>query len=318
MGRPVKLMWSRVDDMRHGRARPASHHRLRARFVGGTVVALQQRAAYIETDFRYGLGEILSAAVTHVPVIGNQSFAHTQFRTSVSSPYKLGLVTHELFEIPMAMHTGAWRSVYSANTRGSEEMFVDEIAAKLGRDPVEFRRAHLEHPRVRAVLDKVVEAGRWGRPLPPGHAQGVSVQEEYKSAAACLVEIDARDRKHPRVTKAVIVVDVGKCVNPLGVEAQMIGGLTDAITTTLRGGLHIVDGLPLEGSYSQFHYARQRNSPLDTQVHLLHGAEEPGGVGELGVTTAVGAIANAYARATGTRPRSFPLNNDVDFEPFPR
>lgn len=197
-------------------------------------------------------------------------------------------------------------------------MFVDEIAAKLGRDPVEFRRASIEHPRVRAVLDKVASAGSWGRPMPAGFAQGVAVHEEYKSCTACLVEIDARDHKHPRVVKAVIAVDVGKVINPTGLEAQMLGGLTDAIATTLRAGLHIVDGLPLEGSYSQFHYTRQGNSPLETQVHILSGSDEPGGAGELGVPAAVGAIANAYARATGTRPRSFPVNFDIDFEPFPR
>lgn len=98
----------------------------------------------------------------------------------------------------------------------------------------------------------------------------------------------------------------------------MLGGLTDAISTTLSAGLHIDAGLPLEGSLSQFHYARQRDSPTDVHVIIIDGAHEPGGAGELGVPAAVGAVANAYERATGSTVRSFPVRFDVDFDPFPR
>jgi isoquinoline 1-oxidoreductase beta subunit len=155
--------------------------------------------------------------------------------------------------------------------------------------------------------------------MPPGHAQGVGFHEEYRSITACLVEIDATDRARPRVTRAVIAADVGRPINPTGLEAQLIGGLTDAISTVLTAGLHFEDGLPLEGSYSQFRYARQASSPRDVQVIIFPAnREEPGGAGELGVAAAVGAVANAYARATGISPRSFPISFDVDFEPFPR
>jgi isoquinoline 1-oxidoreductase beta subunit len=122
------------------------------------------------------------------------------------------------------------------------------------------------------------------------------------------------------VTSAVIAADVGRPINPRGLEAQLLGGLTDAISTTLRAGLHVEKGLPLEGSYSQFHYARQRDSPSNVQIFIMPARPDgqPGGAGELGVPAAVGAIGNAYARATGTRPRSFPINFPVDFDPFPR
>ncbi|WP_278313896.1 xanthine dehydrogenase family protein molybdopterin-binding subunit [Lolliginicoccus levis] len=318
MGKPVKLMWSRIDDMRHGRARPASHHRLRARLSTSAVAAFHHRAGYVETDFRHGLGEILTAAYTQLPVVGNPVFGQTLFHLTQFTPYEVGAKTHELFEIPLRMPTGSWRGVYSGNTRGCEEMFIDEIAQHLGRDPVEYRRAIIKDHRVRDVLDTVAREGNWGRDMPPGFGQGVGVHEEYRSAIAVLVEIDARDPRNPRVTKAVIAVDVGKTINPLGLEAQMQGGLSDAIATTLSAGLHIVDGLPLEGSYSQYHYPRQGDSPPDVTVHILEGSDEPGGAGELGVPASVGAVANAYARATGTRPRSFPINFDIDFEPFPR
>ncbi|UVS80736.1 xanthine dehydrogenase family protein molybdopterin-binding subunit [Actinokineospora sp. UTMC 2448] len=317
-GRPVKLLWSRIDDMRHGRTRAASHHKLRATFALGNVLTFEHRVASVETDFGHGLGEILTATAAELPVGGNLSFAQTVFLTTIKSPYHFGVTTQLLNEVPLRMHTGSWRSVYSANTRGAEEIFVDELARRLRRDPVAFRRAFLKTDRQRAVLDKVAVEGQWGKALPAGFAQGVGFHEEYKSCTACLVEIDARDRAHPRVTRAVIAADYGLPVNPRGLEAQLLGGLTDAISTTLTAGLHIDRGLPLEGSYSQFHYARQADSPTDVRIFIMPPSGEPGGAGELGVPAAVGAIANAYARATGVKPRSFPINFPVDFEPFPR
>ncbi|MFG2799167.1 xanthine dehydrogenase family protein molybdopterin-binding subunit [Streptomyces pseudovenezuelae] len=318
-GRPVRLMWSRIDDMRHGRMRPATHHRIRATYAAGQVLTFQHQVAAVETDFRHGLGDAVTAAAAGLPTgLGNATFAQTLFLTTVKSPYNFGVTTQTLTEVPLKMHTGSWRSVYSANTRGAEEIVVDELAARLGKDPVEFRRSFLKTERQRAVLDRAAKEGDWGRGLPAGWAQGIGFHEEYKSCTACLVEIDATEPKKPRVTRAVIVADVGRVINPRGLEAQLLGGLTDAISTTLRAGLHIDKGLPLEGSYSQFHYARQKDAPKDVKIHVLEGAGEPGGAGELGVPAAVGAVANAYARATGTRPRSFPVNFDVDFTPFPR
>ncbi|MGC0342198.1 molybdopterin cofactor-binding domain-containing protein [Streptomyces sp. SLBN-8D4] len=318
-GRPVRLMWSRIDDMRHGRMRPATHHRVRATYAAGQVLTFQHRVAAVETDFRHGLGDAVTAAAASLPTgLGNATFAQTLFLTTVKSPYDFGVTTQTLTEVPLKMHTGSWRSVYSANTRGAEEIVVDELAARLGKDPVAFRRSFLKTDRQRAVLDRAAKEGDWGRELPDGWAQGIGFHEEYKSCTACLVEIDATDPRKPRVTRAVIVADVGRVINPRGLEAQLLGGLTDAISTTLRAGLHIDKGLPLEGSYSQFHYARQKDAPKDVKIHVIEGAGEPGGAGELGVPAAVGAVANAYARATGTKPRSFPVTFDVDFTPFPR
>ena len=328
VGRPIKLLWSRVDDMRHGRARAASTHRVRFQHRGGRVLSFEQRVASVETDFRHGLGEIFSALysqgnlpadVTPVSLGGSMSFAQTVFSLTVHSPYTWQVKDQKLNELSLPFNTGSWRSVYSANTRGAEEVLVDELAAALGQDPAELRLAHLQDERQRAVLRKVMELGRWGRRMPAGKAQGIGFHAEYRSLTACLVEIDAKDPQDPRVTRAVIAADVGKPVNPKGLEAQLLGGLTDAIGTTLRTGLHLQDGLFLEGSYSQMHYPRQRDTPTDVEVFVFpETTGEPGGAGELGVPAAVGAVANAYARATGQPVRSFPVVFPVDFTPFPR
>ncbi|MCW2681999.1 MAG: isoquinoline 1-oxidoreductase [Frankiales bacterium] len=328
VGKPVKVMMTRIDDMRHGRARAASVNHVRLTHAAGQVLSMEQRVASVETDFRHGLGEIITAAggaqlnlpAAALPVSlgGNASFAQTVFLTTVKSPYQFGQTSQLLNELALPFNTASWRSVYSANARGAEEIMVDELAAAMGKDPAAFRLEFLSDERQRAVLQEVLELGEWGKRMPAGTAQGLGFHEEYKSMTACLVEIDARDPQDPRVTRASIVADVGLPINPRGLEAQLQGGLTDAIGTCLRTGLHLEDGGFLEGSYSQFHFPRQADSPPRLDVVILPATTgEPGGAGELGVPAAFGAVANAYARATGTKPRSFPIVFPVDFTPFP-
>lgn len=338
LGRPVMLKWTRTDDVRHGRAAPASYHHVRATYVLGNVTTFEHRVASVETDFRHGLGEILSATATKLPApldAGNLSVSETLFETTIKSPYNYGLVTQLLTELPAQFHTGSFRSVYSFATRGSEEIIADEIAARFGQDPVAYRLSTLKTDRQRAVLRRAATEGGWGRPMPAGTAQGIAFHDEFGSCTACLVELDTTKRTTvtvyradgtpngtkqviaPRVTRATIVVDVGRALNPRGLESQMIGGLTDAISIVFRAGLHVVNGSVLEGSYSEFHYARQKDSPTEVKVVVMPPTGEPGGAGELGLPAAVGSIANAYARATGTKPRSFPINFDIDFPPRP-
>lgn len=318
MGRPVKLLWSRIDDMRHGRIRGATHHKVRATMAAGEVLSYEHRVASVKTDWTHGFGEIITSTLAEG--MGNQGYTQVIFNMTVECPYNFGVVTEAITEPEsVIMNTSAWRSVYSAMTRGAEEIIVDEIAAKMGKDPYEFRRKFLKDDAQRAVLDKVAQEGDWGRAMPEGHAQGIAFHQEYRSMTACLVELDGTDPKNPRVNKATIAVDVGLPINPRGLEAQMLSGLTDAIGTVFRAGLHVVDGLPLEGSYSQFHYTRQRNSPTDVRVFVMpKRTDKPGGAGELGVPAAAGAVSCAFARAAGIKPRRFPINFDVDFDPFPR
>ncbi|MFI7499790.1 molybdopterin cofactor-binding domain-containing protein [Streptomyces sp. NPDC049687] len=296
-GRPVKLMWSRADDIRHGRMRPASHHRIRASHARGRVVAFAHSMASVSEAYE-GEGAVNRA-----------SFASAAGPLpSDSGLYNFGRLSGDYGSVELAIPLGAWRSVDSGTMRTAEEILVDEVAASLGRDPVAFRRTTLRSKAVRAVLDKAAAAGHWGRALPAGHAQGVAVHEEYGSCVACLAEIDATDPKNPRVTRVVMAADVGTAVNPRGLEAQLMGTTVDGISTILTAGLHIDRGAVRESSYADFRYARQRNAPLRFEAHIMPSRAEPGGAGELGVPAAAGAVANAYARATGTKPRRFPLD----------
>jgi isoquinoline 1-oxidoreductase beta subunit len=197
-------------------------------------------------------------------------------------------------------------------------------------DPYQVRRSFLRDNRLRGVLDKVAQVGNWGRSMPAGTAQGIAVHKEYKGAVACLMEIDCRpatvNRRikdaftGPRVTKAICAVDVGLAINPLGLEAQMMGGMMDGIAQTLTYSLHLKDGYFLEGSWDNAYYTRQWNTPLDVEVIVMPPTTgDPGGAGELGVAPSMAAVACAYARATRTLPTSFPINHNapLGFTPLP-
>ncbi|HJD85376.1 MAG TPA: molybdopterin-dependent oxidoreductase [Kitasatospora aureofaciens] len=306
-GRPVKLMWTRNDDMRHGRMRPASHHRIRATYGLGQVLTWEHRAATVRTDLSHGLGEALTGAGFNLTVAGI-SLAQAFFLLTEKNPYNVGIPTQLLAELPLQLHTGSWRSVYSGTVRVADEIMMDELARRMGQDEVAFRRARLRDAAGRALLDTVVKAGDWARPMPAGQAQGVGYHEENGGRVAYLVELDATDRANPRVTKAVIAADVGQVINPRGLEAQLTGALSDGISVILLAGNHLDNGTFREGSYADFHYARQRNTPPTVEIHLMPPSGAPGGAGELGVPAASAAVANAWARATGTSPRSFPIN----------
>jgi isoquinoline 1-oxidoreductase beta subunit len=198
------------------------------------------------------------------------------------------------------------------------------------KDPYTFRQQFLKDARSKAVLNKVASVGQWGRTMPAGTAQGIAFHGEYKGVTACLVEIDARPATvnrsipnaytGPRVTKVVFAVDVGLPINPKGLEAQMLGGISDGIALALSSSLHIDNGIPLEGSWDNYFYTRQWNVPTDVQVIVMPATSvQPGGAGELGVAAAYAAVACAYARATGTMPTRFPINHDgpLGFTPLP-
>jgi isoquinoline 1-oxidoreductase beta subunit len=303
VGRPVRLLWTRADDMRHGRLRPASHHRARATHLLGRVLSYEHRMASVTLDGSHGLGELL----TSVGAEALGAVGPAMFHLSQIDLYHFGVQTRSLREVDLAFPTGSWRSVFSGQVRTVDEVMVDEVARALGRDPLAFRRSRLRSARLRAVLDQVAAAGAWGRSMAPGTAQGLGLHEEYKSVVAFLVELDARDPARPRVTRAVAAVDVGRAVNPRGLEAQVQGALVDALSVTLTAGVHIDGGAVRESSYTDFRYARMRDTPVEVEVHVMPPTGEPGGAGELGVPAACAAVANAWARATGARPSRFPI-----------
>ncbi|OUD00066.1 isoquinoline 1-oxidoreductase [Streptosporangium minutum] len=328
IGKPVKLMWHRADDSRQGRTHPMATSRVRAAYVGGTVLSYKQRHTSVSTDLGHGLGEIITAMAARLPV-GDIGFSQTFFHLSQAMSYRFGASSQLLSETDRGFNTGSMRNVYSPDVTCARELIVDQLAARMGKDPYRFRHDFLRDDRSRAVLAKAAEAGDWGRPMPVGTAQGIAFHAEYKAVSAALVEIDCRPETvnrpirdgvtGPRVTKAVFAVDVGLAVNPRGLEAQMMGCIMDGIALALTSSLHLDDGYFLEASWDNYFYTRQWNTPPELQIIIMPStSEEPGGAGELGVAASMAAVACAYGRATGTMPTSFPINHGtLSFVPKP-
>lgn len=333
-GAPVKLMWHRADEPRQGRVHPMSTSRCRASVLLGTVATYEQRHTSVSTDFTHGLGDRLTAEVAALPTgLANLGFSQTIFLLTQEMPYNFGVTTQLLNESNYdfdRFNTSSVRNIYSPDVRTASELMVDKIAKQLRKDPYEFRRSFLKSKVVRGVLEKAAEVGNWGRSMPEGTAQGIAVHKEYKGATAVLVEIDCRPetviRKvragvtGPRVTKAVVAADVGLAINPLGIEAQMMGGFIDGMGQALTYSNHLEEGHFLEASWDNSAYARQWNTPFEFEFALVDsGSKQPGGVGEAGVAASMAAVACAYGRATGKMPTEFPINfrDELHFEPKP-
>ena len=333
MGKPVKLMYTRTDDFRHGRVHPASRSTVRLAHTDTGIVGYAQHHSGVNTDFGHGFGELITAVADELPLgLGGLTFSQIIFLLTQYVPYNFGPVSQTLSEtLPRVLEadnnifrTSSMRNIYSPNVVTARELMVDQAAASMGRDPLELRLAAARDERSKAVLTKVAEAGDWGRPMAPGTAQGVGFHSEYKGRAACLIEIDCRPETvqrrvptaeyaytGPRVTKAIYAVDVGLAINPRGLEAQMIGGMMDGIANALSYSLHLRDGAFAEDSWEHAYYTRQWNTPFETQVHIIPSSDQPGGAGEFGVAASMAAAATAYARATGTMPTRFPINHDM-------
>ncbi|MCC9307880.1 molybdopterin-dependent oxidoreductase [Kitasatospora sp. RB6PN24] len=329
MGKPVRLMWHRTDDFRHGRVHPMSTSRVRATYSLGQVLTMDQRHTSVATEFGHGLGEIITSLAAKLPV-GGLAFSETIFTLTQQTPYNFGVTSQLLTEVDNGFHTGSMRNIYSPNVRCAQELVVDRLAAAMGRDPYEFRREFLKDRRAVAVLDKVAQVGNWGRAMAPGTAQGIAIHPEYHGFVAVLAEIDCTaatvNRQipdavtGPRVTKVVCAVDVGLAVNPKGLEAQMMGGIMDGIAITLTSSLHLHNGVFQEGSWDNYFYTRQWNTPTELDIIVMPPTTgTPGGAGELAVAGAMAAVACAYGRATGTMPTTFPINHDAPlaFTPLP-
>lgn len=323
-GKPVRLMWHRADECRAGRAHPMCLSRVRAVYSksAGQVVSFEQRHTSVATDYTEAFGDVVTSQAAKLPFTNELGLSQTVFFLTATVPYDFGAVLlgyNEIFDFD-TFATGSVRNLNNPDVRPAQELIVDRLAEKLGKDPLQFRLDNLEEERTRKVLETVRDEGEWGRSLPDGVAQGVAVHEEYKGVMAVLAEVDARpetaNRKipgattGPRVRRVTMAVDVGLPINPLGLRAQMEGGIMTGIAHVFTGSLHLRDGNFQEASWDDYRYTRHWNTPPEVNIIVMPpNGERVGGAGEFGVAASTAAVACAYGRATGTRPTSFPIGH---------
>jgi isoquinoline 1-oxidoreductase beta subunit len=306
VGKPIKLMWMREEDIKYGRTRPVSIHKVRATIKGGDVASFEHHMACAEMDLRHGLGDVITHNLTRYD---NDGVGKYFFEQSASGhiPYNVGFRLSTLEQTLLAVPTSPWRVVYSGQVCSINDIVMSELARMMGKDEYEFLRAHLQSEKHQAVLDKAAHEGQWGKKLPAGVAQGLGFHDEYHGLCAMLMEVDVRGA-FPRVRSCTIACDPGFLVNPMGAEGELQGCAHDGIGTVFRAAEHVEKGVIKESNWYDYKWTRMFDSPPEYNIHFLpNNQAEPGGIGELGVPAAAAAAANAWARATGKQVRKFPV-----------
>ncbi|MGA2213337.1 MAG: xanthine dehydrogenase family protein molybdopterin-binding subunit [Bryobacteraceae bacterium] len=289
IGKPVKLTWSREDDMQHDLYRPASY----TKFSGaldkdGWPVAWSTRVVCPSFGgIRNGVDR------TSVEGIIDLEYAIPNFHVDYHPPD---------VDIPVTY----WRSVgYSQNTFFSES-FLDELAFAAGKDPFEFRRHLLaKSPRLLGVLELAAEKAGWGKPLPAGHGRGIAVVNNIGSYNAQVAEVSVEQGKL-RVHRAVCAVDCGHVINPAGIEQQIQSGIVYGLSASLKGSITIDRGRVMQGNFNHYDVLRIDEMPV-VEVHIVPSQAAPGGIGEASTPTIIPAVANAIFAATGRRLRKLPI-----------
>jgi isoquinoline 1-oxidoreductase beta subunit len=296
-GVPLKLLWTREDDMRGGFYRPLFLHRLRAALDdAGRPIAWEQRI----------VGQSIVTGTPFEAVLVKDGIDQTSVEGAANMPYAIANTRVELHSPALPVPVLWWRSVGSTHTAFAVEGFMDELAVAAGRDPVAFRRDLLkDHPRHLAVLDLAADKAGWGTPLGDGRGRGIALHESFNTFVAQVVEVTVRGGGI-RVDRVVIAVDCGIAVNPDVVEAQMQGGMGFGLTAALAGELTLQDGAVEQSNFHDYPLLRIDQMP-EVEVHIVASAEPPTGVGEPATPVIAPALANAIFAATGKRLRRLPL-----------
>jgi isoquinoline 1-oxidoreductase beta subunit len=306
---PVKVVWSREEDIQHDVYRPYYYDRLAAGLdSGGKPIAWSHRVTGSSILARFA------------PSLSRNGLDFDAVEAAADLPYALPNVLVEYVRQEPAgeidswarsvgpLMTTWWRGVGPTHNVFVVESFIDELAAAAKQDPLEYRRRLLgESPRARRVLELAAAKAGWGQALPAGRGRGLSVQHAFGSYVAQVAEVAVSKEGDVRVERVVCAVDCGIVVNPDTVRAQMEGGIIFGITGALFGEITLKDGRVEQSNFHNYRTLRINEVP-DIDVHLVESTETPGGIGEPGTSAAAPAVCNAIFAATGKRVRKLPVD----------
>lgn len=306
---PVKLVWSREDDMRGGFYRPIYLHRVRAALdAKGMPVAWQQRI----------VGQSIIAGSPFEPMLVKDGVDITSVEGASTLPYAIPNLNVDLHttNADVKVPVQWWRSVGSTHTAYATELFIDELALNAGKDPVAYRMALLKkHPRHAGVLKLAADKAGWNKPLAPAadgakRGRGVAVHESFNSFVAEVVEVTVQKDGSFKVDRVVCAVDCGVVVNPDVVKAQMEGGIGYALAAALTGSITLKDGEVEQSNFNDYPVLRINEMPK-VEVHIVKSAAAPTGVGEPGVPPLAPALASALRAATGKVIHTLPIGEQL-------
>src|SRR5438093_3472654 len=297
VGAPVKVVWTREDDMQGGWYRPAFLHAIAGSIdSSGNAVSWRSRL----------VGQSIFAGTMFESLMKGKEYDPASVEGVDDLPYAIPNLAVESHKADVKVPVQWWRSVGHSHTGFATECFIDELAALAHKDPYQFRRSLLtKHPRHLAVLDLAAQKAGWGKPLPKGRARGIAVHFAFESYHAQLAEVSVTDGRI-RVHRIVSVVDCGHYVNPGIIAAQLEGGAIFGPSAALYQELTFENGRLQQTNFHTFPVMRMNECP-EIETHIVESSEKSGGIGEPGVPCTAPAIANAVFAATGKRIRKLPI-----------
>jgi isoquinoline 1-oxidoreductase beta subunit len=297
VGAPVKVIWSREDDIQHEYYRPASYHRFHAGWdAGGKPVAWTHRVVAPSIVARFMGPQAIKNGIDGEAVEG-----------AVGMPYSIPNVHVDYHLADTGIPVGFWRSVSNSFNAFAVEGFIDELAHAARKDPYTFRRDLLtKAPRHLGVLNLVADKAGWDKPLPAGQARGIAVWKAFESYVAEVAEVSLDTDGSVRVHRVVCAVDCGPVVNPSIVEAQLQGGIVYGLTAALWGEITIANGRVEQDNFTNYQMVRQAHMPV-IETYILPSTDAQGGIGEPATPPIAPAVCNALFALTGKRIRKLPI-----------
>jgi isoquinoline 1-oxidoreductase subunit beta len=294
---PVKVIWTREEDIQHDIYRPVYRDTIAATLSDGRIVGWKYKVSGSAVIARW------------LPPAFQKGIDIDAVDSAVDMPYDIPNFHVEYVRAePPAVPTGFWRGVGPNNNVFAIESFMDELARKAGKDPVEFRRPMLaKNPRLLAALNLVAEKSGWGEALPARVGRGVCVQPSFGSFIATVVEAEVDDLGEVHLRRITSAVDTGIAVNPDTIVAQLQGGLIFGLTAALYGEITIDKGRVQQSNFNDYRMLRINQTPK-IDVHVIKSGEAPGGIGETGATAGPPALRNAIYAATGVALRRLPVD----------
>jgi isoquinoline 1-oxidoreductase subunit beta len=302
---PVKVVWTREEDIQHDMYRPYWFDRISA--------GLDEKGMPVAWNHRFAGSSVIARWAP--PVFKNGLDPDTT-EGAIDLVYALPNMHVEYLRVePPGIPTAFWRSVGPSHNVFVTESFIDELAAAAKQDPVAYRRALLDKsPRAKAVLDLAAERAGWGQPLPQGVGRGVSVQFAFATYMAQIAEVEVSKDGAVRVRRVVCAVDCGTVVNPDTIQAQIQSAIIFGITAALYGEITLKDGRVEQTNFDTYQILRMNEAPA-IEVHIVQSFEPPGGMGETGTSAIIPAVANAVFAATGRRLRKLPIDTTALKQP---
>jgi len=295
---PVKVVWTREEDIQHDMYRPTFFDRMSA--------GLDAKGMPVAWNHRYAGSSVIAR---WAPPLFQNGLDPDTTEGAIHLTYALPNMHVEYLRVePPVIPTAFWRSVGPSHNVFVVESFMDELAAAAKQDPVAYRRALLDNaPRAKAVLELAAEKAGWGQPLPDRAGRGVSVQFVFATYMAHVAEVEVSRSGAVRVRRVVCAVDCGTVVNPDTVRAQIQSAIMFGITAALHGKITLKNGRVEQTNFDTYQILRINDAPA-IEVHIVQSSQPPGGMGEAGTSAIVPAVANAIFAATSKRLRKLPVD----------